>query len=532
MSEKLVKDYKGDLIKKTGARKILGKYYEEDVSCFLMPDQQWYRITSTDKIILDYALNKYVLRSDNKLYEGIVNTKGDKGHFSIGHNEVCLRHKGSLSKEGRGSFMDAGYCFNEEIALSLGYFECFGDGFFYRKSEIKDADLKSWFNKKIIPNNERAKDYNLESNPEKKKELINAYNALSIKPNKSSSSIAKIIGDFTFGIEVEVINGFLPARIRKKLGIKALKDGSLRSDAGEGIEFVTMPMSGAKGIEVLRKFTEELSKRCEINNYCSVHIHYGNVRKDKIYVLSLYSLALKIQDEVQKYFPYSRLNSIKPDGKVYCNKLPNLGIKYNAIAASKTEEQFKDNVLAEFGKIYKWLNHGKDLGEEYAERSVNRVFKTTPDGKKMFCDSWLRNIYTVKSTYHSIQGNKWDKAERYYWINFLNLFFSPIGTVEMRIHEASTNFTKIACWMIISSCILKYAEDIKKCMSGDKITIEEIIRNTCGDSMTAYIMDYLQLRQNTFFDIVGQYKEYKSVESKWFKEDSEFKFVRNNLQLI
>ncbi len=258
-----------------------------------------------------------------------------------------------------------------------------------------------------------------------------SYNNLKIKPNASATSIAKIIGDYTFGVEVEVINGFLPSRIRKKYGIKALKDGSLRHDNGEGIEYVTMPMSGAKGIEVLRGFTKELSKRCEVNNYCSVHVHFGNVRKDKIYVLSLYSLILKIQDEIQSYFPFSRLNSIKADGKVYCKKLENLGINYDVISKSKTEEEFKATVLHEFSKIYRWLNHGKDLGEEYAERSVERTYKTTPEGKKMFSDAWLRNIYTVKSTYHSIQGNKWDKAERYFFCNFLNLFFSPIHTIEL-----------------------------------------------------------------------------------------------------
>jgi hypothetical protein len=409
MSEKLIKDYKGDLIKKSKSRKILDKIYEEEVSCFCMPDGQWYRVTSTDKIVYDHALKKYVLRSDSKLVEGIVNAKEERGFFSQGHDEIMLKRRTS-SKDGRGSYSDYSMCMNEEVAEKLGYEESIADGGFYRKSEITNDERKGWFSKKTIPNNERSKSYNLESDPDKKKSLQEAYDKLDIKPNASAKSIGKIIGDLTFGLEVEVINGFLPSRIRNKYGIKSLKDGSLRSESGEGIEFVSMPMGGAKGVEVIRAFCKELSKRCEVNDYCSVHIHYGNVRKDKLYVLSLYSLAVKIQTEIGRYFPHSRFNSIKADGKVYCKKLESLGINYSNILKSTNEEQFKANVITEFNKLYAWLNRGKILGEEYAERSVERVYKINPDGKKMFCDSWLRNVYTIKSTYHSIQGNKWDKC--------------------------------------------------------------------------------------------------------------------------
>lgn len=533
MSEKLVKDYNGDLIKKDKARKILGKYYQEGVSCFLMPDGQWYRITSTDKVIFDYAVGKHVLRSDNRLIDGIINTKEEKGCFSSGYDEVMLRKKASSSKDGRGAFIDHQWCLNEDIAESLGYIECINDGCFYKKSELLNSDIASWFKKKNIPGHERAKSYNLESEPEKKKHLIDSYEKLEIKCGRSANTIAKIFGDYTFGVEVEVINGFIPSRIRNKIGVKALKDGSLRHENGEGIEYVTMPMAGAKGIEVIKLFAKELSKRCEVNNYCSVHIHFGNVRRDKIYVLSLYSLILKIQDEMQKYFPYSRLNTIKNDGKVYCRKLENLGLKFDGIFKSKSEEEFKEGVVKEFNKIYSWLNSGKNLGEEYAERSINRVYKTTPEGKKMFSDSWLRNIYSVKSTYHSIQGNKWDKPQRYYWVNFLNLFFSPIHTVEFRIHEGSTNFTKMACWMIICASILKYAEDVSTCMKTNNITLKDILSNTCSDSLVSYIMSYMDLRNQTFFTNSGGYREnFKSIEAKWFKEDPEFQYVKDNVQLI
>jgi hypothetical protein len=125
------------------------------------------------------------------------------------------------------------------------------------------------------------------------------------------------------------------------------------------------------------------------------------------------------------------------------------------------------------------------------------------------------------------------KPQRYYWVNFLNLFFSPIGTAEFRIHEGSTNFTKVACWLLVCASILKYAEKIKVCFKTKNITLKEVILDNCGESLTSYIMDYLELRNKTFFKSDGLYKDNsKSIEKRWFEEDPAFKFVKNGTELI
>lgn len=520
---KLVKDYLGDLVPKSKAHKIQGKYYVENKSCFRMEDGQMYRITSTEKIAYDHFKKKYVLRSSSKLISGIINTKGETGLFSENELYVSLldtvKHRGNVGV----------ICLNAKIAEKLDYVECIADGIFYKKSSLKDEDHKAWFNKKNIPASERSKSYNLESDLGRKRQLTESYEAFNPKISVISKKIAKVIGDKTFGMEAEVINGFIPKRIRSELGIKALKDGSLRWEGGEGIEYVTMPMSGAKGIEVIREFCKELSKRCEVNNLCSVHFHFGNVRKDKLYVLSLYNVVSLVQNELIKYFPYSRFNSIKPDGKVYCKLLDNLKINYKKILAASDEESFHRKTVEEFDKIYRWLNNGKGLAEEYGDREIVRETKII-NGKKMFFDKWLKNIYTTKSVYHAISGNKWDRASRYYNVNFLNLFFSKMGTIEFRAMEGSTNSTKVLNWMLICASILNYAEDISKCFTLEKVTLKEILKKSLSESWTNYIMEYMDLRNRTFFS-GSSYRDWKPTENKWFKEDSEFSFKNLNAEI-
>lgn len=521
----LVKDYKGNLISKNNARKIMGKYYEEGVSCFKMEDDQWYRITSTDKIMFDHYNKKYILIGSSKLIVGIVNENGDDGSFS--ENDFYIKAANNRMDGKRGNYINI---LNEELATSLGFIESLSDGIFYRLSEISEEDKKTWINKKNIPTNERSKSYNLESDPERKKELIESYEKYTPKITSSSKRMAKFLGDFSIGMEAEVINGFLPRRIRSKLGLKALKDGSLRSDSGEGIEIVSMPMKGAKAIETIREFCKELTRRCEVNNLCSVHFHFGNIRKDKLYILSVYKVIRLIQDELKGYFPFSRFNSIKADGKIYCNLLTDLQIDYNCVLKSKSEEEFKENVFQEFNKIYKWLNNGKGLADSASEPVIVRK-ETIVNGKKMFYDEWFNEVYSTKSVMHAINGEKWNKPQRYYIFNFLNLFFNNIGTIESRCHEGSTNVTKCLVWLFVSASILRYAENIKEVFEAKSITLEKVLEDNLPSPYVSYIMAYMKIRHETFFRNDGGYRAHANVEKAWFSDDNEFRFEHENMEI-
>jgi hypothetical protein len=176
------------------------------------------------------------------------------------------------------------------------------------------------------------------------------------------------------------------------------------------------------------------------------------------------------------------------------------------------------------------LNNGKPLAEEYGERKIVRE-TVIRNGKKMFCDKWLKTIYTTKSIYHAITGNKWDREQRYYIVNFLNLFFSKIHTVEFRLMEGSTNSTKILCWMLICSSILKYAENIKRGLETKILTLKDILEDQLPEKYSKYIMEYLALRHTIFFNENNEYKSYKAIEKVFFSKDNEFKFVHNNFEI-
>lgn len=506
MSNKLVKDYAGNLISKSKARYINDKYYEENVSCFLIRGQ-WYRINSP-KIVYDSYKAKYVLREDPNLISGIINEKGEMGFYSANPFSVTVKD------EEKGRLVD---CISEKIAELMGYKERLQDGLFYKK----ESKPTGFFIAKSIPQNERSSEYNLESSQEKKNELIKSYNTIDIPISAKARRISKYIGDFSFGFECEIINGFIPKRIRNYYGIKVLKDGSLRYDGGEGLEYTSVPMSGPKGIQVMMNVFDEINKRCEVNNLCSFHLHLGNTRRDKLYVISLYKLIEKIQKELITYFPFSRFNSIRPDGKTYCNPLLDLGINTQCILNSEDELEFKRNVVKEFSKIYSWLNEGHDLAEEFAPPKIKREI-TMIGGRKMFRDVWLKNIYTTRQTNHAVNGQKWDKHSRYFIVNFLNLFFSNIGTIEFRPAESCVNGEKALVWLIVYSSILKYADNIEICLTKPEISLKEVLEFNTNKEVTASIMDYMNYRKNFFFDAKGTYKDWKSTEIKWFKLDQEF----------
>lgn len=514
---KLVKDYKGNLIKKSGARKISGQYYEEGISCFYMSDEQWYRISS-NKITLNHSTGQYVFIDDSSLTNGIVGPNMETGYFTS--NDFCVVLYENIRK---GSNTIA---LNEDIAKVNGFLESVSNGYFYKEDQITNKDREEWFDVKNIPNHERSPDYNLEANKDKKKALENSYKNLNVKISKEAKVIGNILGDLTFGFECEVINGFLSKRIRYKYGIKALKDGSLRDPVTgkEGLEYVSIPMSGPKGVQVMIEVFNELNKRCEVNELCSLHFHFGNVRKDKLYVLSMYKLMSMLQNEMFHYFPYCRFNSIKPDGKVYCKLLENKNINYKSIINSKDEESFKSNTYQQFDKIYSWLNNGHHLGETYAEKS--RIVETViKEGKKMFCEKWFSNIYTTKSTYHSQENNqKWDKVSRYYIVNFLNLFFSKIGTIEFRCEAGTVNKQKTINWFITCICILRYSEDINKVFSLDKITLKDVLSEYLTEDNVEYLMSYYNHRKNIFFIGGGYRPEIRKIDQKWFKDDNQFNF--------
>ncbi len=542
MSEnKKVADFQGKLIPKNKARRIEGHYYHEGVTCILMPDEKWYR-TNTNKIVFDWEKSKWVFTSEaEKLIKGLVDD-GSEGYFTASEENVQAYFKKDMfvrqykvdlfDNQNAKSFgavkpsWTKTNCRNEEVAAKYGYQESVYDGRFYRVEDCSAEELAR-LSQPGLPQDQRTTTYSLADDPAGQKKLEECYNANNLTIEKSILKLSKLV-PYTFGVEYESSIGFVPPRVRNKLGLKNLKDGSI-----SGVEYVTIPFSGAKGLQALKQICGELTKRCDTDNHCSVHIHFGNVRRDKLTIIALWRLATLIQDELLGYFPYSRTNSIRTDGKIYCKHLPNVKLDTGKLF-TKSKDEFHKNLLDEFNKIYMFLNNNNPVGHRYDEKNVRvekigvlagEKVKLWRTQKKIYC-------YSTKNKKHAITGHKWDRPQRYFWINFLPTFFSAAETIEVRPHEATMNFEKTAMWMLTCTAMLQYAKNnIKRCLTANSITVEEVLKDYLPETVAKHIMGYYMERQSTFKNSSGAYKDnWDKVEKAWVALDKNYIFNRTSIE--
>lgn len=536
LETKHVRDYSGKLIPRDKARRIDGKYYEEGASCILMPDGQWYR-TTTDKIRFDWEKKTWVFAKEaENLIKGLVDD-GTLGYFSQSKQNVVIYYKkDSFERQVRmpifeqtsvgneSSRWNKSYARSADIAEKFGYMESLVDGKFFKKSEMSASEIA---NAKVpgTPQNERSNTYSLDDDPAGRKAMEEEYKNYSPKLSSNIHKLAKLI-PFTFGLEFESSVGHIPARLRGALGVRPLRDGSIN-----GIEYVTIPLEGAKGINTIKELCTELTKRCLTNNQCSVHVHFGNVRRDKVYILALYQLARHLQDELLGYFPFTRTNSIRNDGKVYCKPLEHQGVNLSEVIKAVKREDFQGAVNVEFNKIYSWLNNNRGLGEEYERRKERQEKMMEMGGRTVKAWRLQEKSYhfSTKTRVHSIRGNKWDRPQRYYWMNLLPTFFGP-ETIEFRPHEATFSYERTLIWMLTCSAILQYANDIKQCLTASSITLNEVLTSTLPKKVADHIMKYYMERKKTFKEPSGKWrKDFTTVENNWLESDKNYKF--NNISI-
>lgn len=538
--QNLVKDFEGKLIPKNKARRIkneLGKfeYFEEDKSCIGMPDGKWYR-TTTGKILYDWSKKEWVFAEGFKGVKGLVDD-GSFGSYTDATRQVpiCFKKdtfvrkstydpysKNLSNTEFKETRWNKGFAINEQVALAFGYKESIFDGLFYKVNDCSEEDLVKMMTPNI-PTAERVNTYSLDDDKDYRAHLENVYDSNEFKAPIELVNFARKYMPYTFGVEIEVQNGFVPKRVREPLGFRICRDGSL----GEGVEWVSIPMESAKGLWAIKLMCDEVTRRCVLSNKCSVHVHFGNVRRDKLYVVSLWNLLTKIQPELRKYFPYSRTNSIREDSKIYANLLPDLNIQGPAMLKCKEDSSFRLAVTNEFNKIYSYLNNGHPLGEKYDEALVKDTREEIIKGKVQtkYCYRVKTYNYTTRLPRHAVQGRKWERQTRYLLCNILNMFFSHSRTVEFRIHEASANFDKILLYMCICTAILNYAKNFDSVLSNEKITMDDILKDSFPTKIAAHLKEYLKTRKSVFCTISDTFKSnWSSVEKTWMDSDKNFQF--------
>lgn len=218
-----------------------------------------------------------------------------------------------------------------------------------------------------------------------------------------------ILSDFfpyTFGLEFETSQGYIPEDICYRDGLIPLRDGSIK-----GIEYSTVILQGNQGFGLLEQQLQTLKKYTWFDKDCSLHVHIGNFPLNQKSIYNLYRICKKLESSLERILPplTFRTDLYKSNGKSYCKKLP---------------------VVHNFNQLYEYLVGRKFYGS-FTQGHPNDIKRTA----------------------------KWRISTRYFWCNFVNLLCYKVNkTVEFRFLRPTYNFEKIILWFYIFNAILQYAE--------------------------------------------------------------------------
>jgi Putative amidoligase enzyme len=292
----------------------------------------------------------------------------------------------------------------------------------------------------------------------------------------------KFIGKYTYGVEIETSHGHFPETFLPAYGVVPLKDGSIT-----GHEYTSVVLNQKNmGVEGLAELFEQMAKYTITNKNCSLHYHVGSLPRTKEFVVALWQLYFRLQDEFDNLMPPYKRNisylATKAGGpKDHCARLMPL--------ISKTTE-------SKFNEILTFCNDG--------------MFPETIDSKNL-------------RYHHRRDGaRKWEYESRYVALNFLPFFFEEKGTVEFRLHSGTVNKYKAISWLFICLALVEYASKHaeKIIASKDKILLEDIIRDVYdddsreGENLTESLLSYIQERKEEsrriyFADKTGVHDEFQ-----------------------
>ena len=246
---------------------------------------------------------------------------------------------------------------------------------------------------------------------------------------------------YTFGVEIETSRGNLYDYAH--LNLKAVYDGST-----SGPEYVTGVLHGDYGYAHLKRICNDISENHEINHKCGVHVHIGG-QFNRVFTIMLLRLGYKIQDEIFRMMPPSRLDN------TFCKFIPT------------------------------WA--GKDINFQNWRSQI---------GKYIYAGESELDKYRNKKCRHDHYA-----STRYRWIN-INNFSTASGkpTVEFRCHGASMNYEKIRNWVLICKCIISYAENNQKKIwyKIDNVTLKDVILEGLGENLGKQVYTYYTKRVAEF----------------------------------
>lgn len=418
----LVTTYTGKKVERQKCKRIKGNYYlvgdpkiKDSGECYIVEGK--YHRFNNGYIEYDHEKGEYVLVHKNTFREGIVDfdSKGIPitGMFTpnIGNNIQIVDDSSSKGK----------LCISEEVAKKGDYRERFQDGKFYPKK----MESANWFSK--IGRAPISKS-SLQYESRFVSDLTQSYFQKEFNPDQDNIHL-NAFGDFlqkngiTFGLEFETTRGYIPERLCYKYGLIPLRDGSI-----EGLEYVTVPMSGRQGLYAVREICKELSKRTKFDHTCALHLHLGGIKRDEKHLLSMFILTLMMQDELFSLQPKYKKNNPGASHGGFCKPLASSWVSTLGKRPTKMNEADVKNV---FSSIFEFISDGRSYGHYSYNLDNVGAHPSDPNGNR-----------------------KWNINSRYFITNFVPIIFGNKKTVEFRQHHITHDFEKVIQFLFNCAVII------------------------------------------------------------------------------
>ena len=465
-AEKKVITIKGEELPISQCRKFNKLYYklgdiniQNSGDCYLI-NGKCYR-EETGLIVYNYSIKEYVILNDN-LLKGVVDVAD--GNLIIGYFNNNTKYSKITDKNGKSHWL-----YNVEIFNNnKEYRECLSTGDFYHIST-----LQAWkFNKIEFPNKNYKYSLPYDSKGIIENNLKNYNENYNPEISQNIKNYAPLLENLSFGLEFETTKGHIPDRVLNQYGLIPLRDGSI-----SGIEYVTVPMEGEKGLQCTADILKELKKRTSYSDEtCSLHLHLGNIPRTKEFILAFFKVGMKIQDEMFQMFPLYKKYNYHIKNKNYSAPLPTFEIlsQLDPIIDSR-------NIDENFGILYKYLS----MGQEF--KSVGN------------------NLENVLSHPADPNGNqKWLVKCRYFLYNLVPLIFGNKQTIEFRIHTPTYDVNKILPFIFMNSLIVNFVIRNQKLILNRKNFINSW---SLLDILYMQIDQYDIPNRNTFKDLMYSYIE-------------------------
>ena len=405
---------------KQDCRRIGRDYYiigdpnvKDSGDCYYINDK-YYRI-ETGYITYDYEAKKYVVKNSTNLLNGVVEVVDNKliyGYFTPTKFKNVYVYSGG----------------NKIISLSADIFkatnkfrEQLKDGIFYDINDIPAIN----FSKKVRPSSDykRSLPYNC------KDVIVNYtddYNNNDIQLNPTIERYGSVVRNLSFGLEFETTRGNIPDRLAKPLGLIPLRDGSI-----SGIEYVTIPLSGKKGLQAIVNSCNLLKQRASYDDSCALHLHIGGIPRTMEFILALYKTLVHIQDDVYSMFPLYKKYNFGVKQNDYTKQLPT-----HTLLTQMDTVIDKSNIVDNFNVLFTHLSQGVAFKGNYASLDEVDGHPSDPRGNR-----------------------KWQVGTRYLWANMIPLIFDNKQTVEFRIHTPTFEVNKVLNYVVMCSNIINFVKD-------------------------------------------------------------------------